>query len=184
MVAAEKQIADLIELLNNFRAQVTSASDNSHLIIDCEEPEFIRHPTQMLDLEHWAPLTQRLAEREYANRRLREKFLNKDLFGEPSWDILVDLFICSLTGRQVSVSSVATASCVPATTALRYIEDLCDRGLIERKASIEDRRVSYLTLTAETRQAIASYFIERENRDRVAVGRKPLEKYGVQREAA
>lgn len=65
-----------------------------------------------------------------------------DLFGEPAWDILLDLFIAREAGRRVSVSSACIAADVPATTALRWLSALEQRGLVERQADpIDGRRV-------------------------------------------
>ena len=61
-----------------------------------------------------------IAEGIYRTRAIRTELLDADLFGEPAWDILVDLFIHQSRGKRVSVTSSCIASRVPPTTALRF----------------------------------------------------------------
>lgn len=89
-----------------------------------------------------SPSTRALA--LYRARRARAASFggHGDLFGEPAWDILLDLFIAREAGRRVSVSSACIAADVPATTALRWLSALEQRGLVERQADpIDGRRV-------------------------------------------
>lgn len=88
-----------------------------------------------------------IARRIYAERRTRERHLQPDLFREPAWDILLDLFIQHSASRSVSVTSAAIASNVPMSTALRYIARLEAAGLVVRKTSRSDDRVVLLELT-------------------------------------
>lgn len=96
-----------------------------------------------------------VASRLYALRRMRKDFISDELLGEPSWDILLDLFIMASFDRAVSVTSSCIASGVPATTALRYISMLEKEGLILRSPSLEDKRTCFLRLTTEGRDKIA-----------------------------
>lgn len=45
---------------------------------------------------------------------------NADLFGEPAWDMIVDLFIAAEENKTVSVSSLCIDASVPMTTVLRW----------------------------------------------------------------
>jgi DNA-binding MarR family transcriptional regulator len=97
--------------------------------------------------EEYAPRLANVARAEYKARELRGKFIDSDLIGEPVWDMLLDLFIKTVDGKQVSVTSLCIASRVAPTTALRYIKELVDRKLILRKLSSHDARMTYLELT-------------------------------------
>ena len=80
-------------------------------------------------------------------RANRTKYIDPDLLGEPAWDMLLDLFMQFAGGARVSVTSLCIASRVPATTALRYVSLLEDKGYIKKLPSEHDRRVSLLSLS-------------------------------------
>lgn len=89
-----------------------------------------------------------LAESEYQARRRREKLFTKELFGEPAWDMLLDIYVSRARRRRVSVTSLCIASCRPPTTALRWITLLQEQGLVFRDGSMADHRVCYIELSA------------------------------------
>ncbi|GAA0328886.1 hypothetical protein GCM10009087_43880 [Sphingomonas oligophenolica] len=91
----------------------------------------------------------------YRARRQRDAAFGKDmdLFGEPAWDILLDLLVADADGRRISITSASGAANVPPTTALRMIAILEERGLIERSDDPCDRRRSWVTLTDRGRAA-------------------------------
>ena len=91
-------------------------------------------------------------------RRLREQILPADLFADPAWDMLLDLLAASLEGRKVDVTSLSAASGVPATTALRHIGLLMERGLIERHRDPDDQRRVYVELSEEAALALGEWF--------------------------
>ena len=71
--------------------------------------------------------------RRYAKlRRKRIHYLHADVFADPAWDIMLDLFAASLEGKTVSVSSACIAADVPSTTALRWLSVLERERMIER----------------------------------------------------
>lgn len=87
-------------------------------------------------------------------RRERTKFLPPDLVGEPAWDMLLELFCQFFDGAAVSTKSLTIASGVPQTTALRFIERLEADGLLARRQSSTDRRVTLVKLTKEGVHAV------------------------------
>ncbi|UZK64964.1 winged helix DNA-binding protein [Sphingomonas sp. M1-B02] len=91
------------------------------------------------------------------SRRMRGQFFQGDLFADPAWDMLLDLFASALERRQVSVSSLCIAAAVPPTTALRWIGTLHDAGLFERQADPSDRRRAYIGLSAKGLDGMRSY---------------------------
>ena len=95
-----------------------------------------------------------------AARRLRSRFLPDDLFADPAWDMLLDLLQAELTQLRVSVSSMCIAAAVPATTALRWMKTMTDRGLFVRRADPYDGRRVYIELAPETSLALRRYFAE------------------------
>lgn len=91
-------------------------------------------------------------------RRLREELFDADLFADPAWDMLLDLYAAKLDRSRVSVSSLCIAAAVPATTALRWIKTLTDSGLFERHADIHDARRIFVQLSDGATQAMHRYF--------------------------
>ena len=89
-----------------------------------------------------------LARHAYALRRKRAAiFGNPDLFGEPAWDILLDLYIAHGEGKAVSVSSACIGSAAPPTTGLRWLGVLADEGLLVREPDPQDNRRVMVRLT-------------------------------------
>jgi hypothetical protein len=91
------------------------------------------------------------------SRRLRAQFFTQELFADPAWDMLLDLFAAYLEQRRVSVSSLCIAAAVPPTTALRWIGTLHDAGLFERQADPSDRRRAYIALSARGIDGMRNY---------------------------
>lgn len=91
-------------------------------------------------------------------RRLREDLFGVGLFADPAWDILLDLMAARIEGRSVAVSSLCIAAAVPATTALRWIKQLTEAGLLCRVADPDDGRRVFIELTDRAATAMATYF--------------------------
>jgi len=117
-----------------------------------------RAPTNPSAVYYDQPYWLELAKREYADRRRRTKFFDAELFGEPAWDILVDLFIATKINKQVSVTSACIGAQVPATTALRWITVLESQGLLTRENDPNDARRAFLRLTSAAYNKLVDYF--------------------------
>ena len=92
-------------------------------------------------------------------RRLRDRFFDEGLFADPAWDILLDLYAARLEGTRVYVSSLCYAAAVPATTALRWIAQMTDSGLLTREADLRDKRRQYVELTEYAIGKMNGYFL-------------------------
>lgn len=90
-------------------------------------------------------------------RRMRSEFFEGELFADPAWDMLLDLFAADLEHRQISVSSLCIAAAVPPTTALRWIGTLSEAGLFDRRADPTDRRRAYIALSDTARRGMLRY---------------------------
>ena len=90
-------------------------------------------------------------------RRMRNQYFAGELFADPAWDMLLDLFAAALERRQVSVSSLCIAAAVPPTTALRWIGALHDSGLFAREADPADRRRAYVLLSSKGIDGMRAY---------------------------
>ena len=92
-------------------------------------------------------------------RLLRRQLVGADgLFGEPAWDILVDLFIHEGQGKSVSTGSACIASGLPRSSALRLLQKLCDAGLVVREADRDDGRRTYIRLAPDLAHRLTAYF--------------------------
>lgn len=80
-------------------------------------------------------------------RGIREKFLPKELFAEPGWNMLLDLFVQFAGGAKVSGKSLWISAGCPQSTAQRYVTLLEEQGLIECETSSSDGRVRLYSLT-------------------------------------
>lgn len=85
-----------------------------------------------------------LVRRQIKLRRDRERFVPADIFADPAWDMLLDLFATKLEGKRVPVSSPCIAAAVPATTALRWIRSLTEAGIFVRQVDRDDARRSHV----------------------------------------
>lgn len=90
-------------------------------------------------------------------RRLRDQYFRGELFADPAFDTLLDLYAARLEGRRVAVSSLCIAASVPATTALRWIRALTEKGLFVRTADPNDGRRVYIGLSEDAARAMGRY---------------------------
>jgi DNA-binding MarR family transcriptional regulator len=98
------------------------------------------------------------AQRLYKMRRRRERTL-PGYFGEPAWDILLDLMIARIDARPRSISCLCVASNVSSSTALRWITKLLDDGLIYKTQDPADGRRTYVALRPEAAAALEALLI-------------------------
>lgn len=101
-----------------------------------------------------------LAKDLYKSRRARDRYFGDMIdLGEPSWDLLIDLYIAGEGGKPISVSSACVAASVPTTTAMRRIEKLEKNGILERQPDPNDGRRSNLVLASEVKAAMEEYLL-------------------------
>lgn len=100
----------------------------------------------------------KLVRRIIRQRQKRARFFDPDLFADPAWDILLDLTAARAEEIRVSVSSLCIASGVPATTALRWISQMVESGLLVRVEDTQDRRRAFIELSDRAVDGMARYF--------------------------
>lgn len=91
-------------------------------------------------------------------RKIRVGFFGDDLFGDPAWEILLELYACELEERRISVSSAGAAAGIPPTTALRWIAILETKNLAQRKGDPFDGRRAWISLTSDGKSLMHRYF--------------------------
>lgn len=105
--------------------------------------------------------------RHLRERQARARFLPGVGFGEPAWEMLLELYMAHVQGRPVSVSGLCYSSGVPPTTALRRVQDLEAKQIISKVNDRYDRRRIFIVLTHIGKDAIESWaraLLEREDR--------------------
>ncbi len=93
----------------------------------------------------------------YSARRRRSRYLSADLFGEPTWDILLDLYVASRENRRVPTTSACIGAHVPPTTALRWLRILEMRALVEREEDGRDGRRTFVKLTPRGKAVMEAF---------------------------
>jgi DNA-binding MarR family transcriptional regulator len=90
-------------------------------------------------------------------RNERRRYFSEDLFSDPAWDILLELYALRCDQRRTSVSKLSHGPGVPTTTALRWIDRLQSDGLVEREPDPLDGRRVWIELSDRGARAMQSY---------------------------
>jgi predicted transcriptional regulator len=156
-----KSVADLSETIShqnessgsdNVLVYPTSATPNSHELAGHHQREGLPKRPSLPD--------PRLIRRIIQQRRLRDRYFGSEIFGDPAWDMLLDLAVARVEYKRVSVTSLCIASSVPPTTALRWISEMVKSGLLQRTEDETDRRRAFISLTDKAADTLARYFSE------------------------
>ncbi len=81
-----------------------------------------------------------------------------ELFGDPAWEMLIDLFIHERQQKDLSISALCVPVGLPMSSALRLVQKLCDAGLVRRIRDPIDGRRSIIRLMPATSRLLAAYF--------------------------
>ena len=81
--------------------------------------------------------------------RSRATVVGTELFADPAWNMMLDLFVRGVDGCSTTVTSACIGADAPSTTALRHLAILVERGLVERRPSPDDHRMHDVRLTSE-----------------------------------
>lgn len=101
-----------------------------------------------------------LARKLLAERKMRDESLGPGLFTDPAWDILLALYVGKLQQVRLKLTAVVEESGVPATTVLRWINTLGERGFIIRSNHPTDARCNLIELTDEAASRVTAYINE------------------------
>ena len=95
-------------------------------------------------------------------RTRRSQIFGKGIFGEPAWDMLLQLYDAQLEGRTEYVAGLCSGSGVPPSTVLRWIHCLLERGWIERTLDGRDQHRLIVSLTPKGSEAMERFFNQPE----------------------
>ncbi len=99
-----------------------------------------------------------LVRRIIRQRQMRGRFFDATLLTDPVWDMVLDLTAARAERKSVTVTSLCIASGAPPSTAVRWIGQLIDAGMLERRTNPHDRRSAYIDLTSKAVEAVSRYF--------------------------
>jgi hypothetical protein len=85
----------------------------------------------------------------YRSRQRRALYFGAALFGEPAWDMLLDLFIAKVRGARVSTTSLCLSANVPQATGLRWVGMIVKAELARRYRAPDDARLKLVEITPE-----------------------------------
>lgn len=108
---------------------------------------------------------QRALLREHArqiriSRDLRQKSFDRNIFGEPAWDILLALYTIDGDQRRLNIRELSKLTSLALTTALRWLDCLEEQDLIGRKPNPFDQRMIYVELSNKGRTAMDRYLMQ------------------------
>ena len=80
-------------------------------------------------------------EKTLDRRRKRERAFPSDIFGEPSWEVLLNLYRSAMSGEEISITKASYMANCPPSSALRVIADLIERELVTKQKVTGGRKV-------------------------------------------
>lgn len=108
-----------------------------------------------------------IARSEFHNRRRRDSLIRYDLFAEPAWDMLLDLYIQHHRGQPVPIDRLCTAAATASTTALRWLALLIEKELVIRSSSVEEDGIVRVALSERGIGEMERYLRDFLHRDRL-----------------
>lgn len=93
-------------------------------------------------------------------RDLRQEWFDRNIFGEPAWEMLLTLYIIDGEQRRLSTRQVAILANLSLTTTLRWLDYLQAQDLVNRRPNPFDHRVVYTELSDKGRAAMDAYLMQ------------------------
>ena len=113
-----------------------------------------------------------LARQLHCERRERDAAFGTDMFGEPSWDMLLYLYGHGEEPELLSLEALCETSAVAPTTSLRYLNAMLDKGWIVRSAPSHTEGTGTVALSPETRDRMRGLL------ERILEGRRDPDRAG------
>jgi hypothetical protein len=93
-----------------------------------------------------------------SERRRRERIFPTNLFSDPAWDMLLELYASSLEQQRTTTTNLCLSAAAPPTTALRWIGTLEQSGLVTKHGDPLDARRVFVALSATGKSMMERYF--------------------------
>ncbi|KPL67683.1 hypothetical protein SZ64_05855 [Erythrobacter sp. SG61-1L] len=91
-------------------------------------------------------------------RRERERCLGNELFSEPAWDIMLELMIARIDGREMRISELSASQENSGKFSSSYVDALVEAMLIERYECFEGSKDCFLSLSSEAARRMAELY--------------------------
>lgn len=97
---------------------------------------------------------------EQVRRSNRHKLLGvgRDLFSDPAWDLLLELYVARLGRKRLSSSAIGLDAGIAQSTALRWLTYLVSLGLVERTQDPADKRRQWVALSERAAEGMRRCF--------------------------
>ena len=95
-----------------------------------------------------------------ALRKRRTEYLHRSMLGEPAYDMLLALYVAGGDDQTMTAAHVAKRSGVAQSSALRWIDYLVSKQLVERGPHPSHKRAFMLQLSPKGRAALEGFFRE------------------------
>lgn len=87
-------------------------------------------------------------------RQQRQDEFDGSLFGEPAWEMLLELYIRDAEGTAFTVADLIATSNAPSSTAARWFAQLDKLGFVTLRAHPSDQNTEFVDLTGEAKAAL------------------------------
>lgn len=95
-------------------------------------------------------------------KRRRDAIFAGEGFGDPGWDLLLELYSVDLAKAQIATSELGKAASIAPSTALRWLGQLEQSGLIVRARDDADKRRMFVRLSPKGLALMREYFGQRK----------------------
>ena len=131
--SADELYAQAQELMRQAKALIVLVREREGGLLD---PASLTDTIDFDSLPGQSPA--RRAEALYGGRRIRNRLFPEGLFGEPAWDILLQLFLADQKGVVVTTAAVQKGADASPDSAARWIALLDEANLVTRSLPAED----------------------------------------------
>jgi CheY-like chemotaxis protein len=154
MATLSDELQRLSLLIQQLDGAVPRPAVQSPLATPAPEPLEVVEPP--VDREMLTAFIRELLKKEARKREIGAG----ELFGDPAWEMLLDLLLARIESRQVSVSSACIASGAPMSTALRLVRRLVSSDVLVRVPDEHDRRRNFLVINPKIEEPLIDYLSE------------------------
>ena len=91
-------------------------------------------------------------------RRMRERHFGTELFGEPAWDVMLQLMIARIDDKELKLSELVGNPASPPVMTHHYVGELIEARLVDRFENADDSNDFYLALSSEAARRMAELY--------------------------